>query len=458
VNIGNNKITSKIPSEIGSISSLREMWLGRNSLSGTIPRELGNLMSVETIILEQNLLTGQLPNIFGKMSKLNVVNLGSNNLSGPIPSSFWEGNYETAALVQDNNFSGQVPENFCASVPNLKVDNSHWFLDEAKVTCSCCGDIQCNFWNIDNPTVAGTVRPMCPENNLLKINFDTRYWIKDNIVNETFYEFVALNLFDSKSFCMSPTGCYSFFDKSPERLKYNVGYSSQVNALLLQESCGSVNVCGIDFDKDHPKRNGLNHLTQITIEDLSILRDPSTPSYKALCSVMTEDLLFDELSVCDGTLLQRYVITLFFYTHKQDFSFKEFSSSATCEWSGVICDSSKMFVEVLDFQNANLTGTLTSEIGLLPRLQEISLGGNDLRGSIDESIFIHLPHLKYFDASRNNIKGTIPKTIFHLSSLKHMNVSNNLLEGRFPQGIEYSKSLSKWRFNDDTKRFFFFLI
>ena len=48
------------------------------------------------------------------------------------------------------------------------------------------------------------------------------------------------------------------------------------------------------------------------MSDLSILDDPSLPEYKALCWIMTEDTLFHDYDVCDGTLLQRYVMALFY--------------------------------------------------------------------------------------------------------------------------------------------------
>jgi len=47
-----------IPSELGSLSNLQELWLQNNSLNGTLPSELGSLSNLQVLYLYNNDLSG----------------------------------------------------------------------------------------------------------------------------------------------------------------------------------------------------------------------------------------------------------------------------------------------------------------------------------------------------------------------------------------------------------------
>ena len=52
-------LTGTIPSELGSLSSLQNLWLSGNQLTGEIPAELGNLSNLHELSLWGNQLTGE---------------------------------------------------------------------------------------------------------------------------------------------------------------------------------------------------------------------------------------------------------------------------------------------------------------------------------------------------------------------------------------------------------------
>lgn len=54
-------IEGPIPSELGNLASLQELWLYGNQLTGNIPPELGNLLFMSTLELQGNLLNGPMP-------------------------------------------------------------------------------------------------------------------------------------------------------------------------------------------------------------------------------------------------------------------------------------------------------------------------------------------------------------------------------------------------------------
>ena len=52
-------LTGEMPSELGNLSNLRELYMGSNDLTGAIPPELGNLSNLATLWLSGNQLTGE---------------------------------------------------------------------------------------------------------------------------------------------------------------------------------------------------------------------------------------------------------------------------------------------------------------------------------------------------------------------------------------------------------------
>ena len=59
--LNNNQLSGPIPSQLGNLANLEELFLDINQLSGSIPSELGNLANLEFLILDINQLSGCVP-------------------------------------------------------------------------------------------------------------------------------------------------------------------------------------------------------------------------------------------------------------------------------------------------------------------------------------------------------------------------------------------------------------
>jgi len=176
---------------------------------------------------------------------------------------------------------------------------------------------------------------------------------------------------------------------------------------------------------------------------LTKLDEQDSATYKALCDVVTKDDMYDKYQICDGTLLQRYVLLHFYYSIQLDFDFVDLASDHSCEWPGVSCDSNKKFIKRLDLPSKNLRGSLVTEIGLLKSLEEIYLSYNALRGTIDAAAYMKLPDLKVVRLESNEFGGTFPSEMLELKSLVEFNISGNQFVGSLPEDISFSKELSK---------------
>ncbi|WCJ27216.1 Leucine-rich repeat protein kinase family protein [Euphorbia peplus] len=88
-----------------------------------------------------------------------------------------------------------------------------------------------------------------------------------------------------------------------------------------------------------------------------------------------------------------------------------------CSWPHVQCVAGK--VEILDFNELQLEGTLSPELGKLVHLKSLVLRKNCFSGTIPEEIG-ELKMLELLDLRDNNFNGTVPEEILRLPSLKYL--------------------------------------
>ena len=59
-------MSGEIPTELGSLTSLKRLYLTQNMLSGAIPAALGDLTNLRQLYLNQNMLSGAIPVALGQ--------------------------------------------------------------------------------------------------------------------------------------------------------------------------------------------------------------------------------------------------------------------------------------------------------------------------------------------------------------------------------------------------------
>ena len=108
-------LTGEIPSELGSLANLEELYLWGNELTGTIPAELGSLANLKELSLTRNQLAGEIPPELGSLTSLEILALGGNQLTSEIPSELGSlANLEELYLTR-NHLSGEIPAELGAS-------------------------------------------------------------------------------------------------------------------------------------------------------------------------------------------------------------------------------------------------------------------------------------------------------------------------------------------------------
>ena len=115
-----------IPTEIGSLTSLRHLRLSGNALSGPIPTEIGNLANLTGLYLWGNQLSGPIPPELGSLANLTSLSLSGNAISGPIPPELGTLANLTSLSLSVNALSGPIPPELgsLANLTSLSLDGN----------------------------------------------------------------------------------------------------------------------------------------------------------------------------------------------------------------------------------------------------------------------------------------------------------------------------------------------
>ncbi|TQD70662.1 hypothetical protein C1H46_043803 [Malus baccata] len=110
-----------------------------------------------------------------------------------------------------------------------------------------------------------------------------------------------------------------------------------------------------------------------------------------------------------------------------------------CTWFHVTCNSENSVTRV-DLGNANLSGQLVAQLGVLSKLQYLELYSNNITGTIPEELG-GLADLVSLDLYLNKLHGNIPAALGNLAKLRFLRLNNNTLSGTIPLTLTNIQSL-----------------
>ncbi|KAK7847668.1 putative lrr receptor-like serine/threonine-protein kinase [Quercus suber] len=85
---GFNNFSGPLPSELGNLTKLQQLYADSSGVSGEIPPTFANLKNLLVMLGSNTGLTGRIPSFIGNWSNLQTLRLQGNSFEGPIPSSF----------------------------------------------------------------------------------------------------------------------------------------------------------------------------------------------------------------------------------------------------------------------------------------------------------------------------------------------------------------------------------
>jgi Leucine-rich repeat (LRR) protein len=124
-----NQLTGILPETLSNLPQLRVLAVSNNQLSGTIPSTLGTLQEMIVLRLTDNQFTGTLPVELSNLQALNELEVGFNHLTGELPAAYTGLASLEALGAHENMLTGTIPDTI-GDLQNLLilfVSNNYFF-------------------------------------------------------------------------------------------------------------------------------------------------------------------------------------------------------------------------------------------------------------------------------------------------------------------------------------------
>ncbi|GMN68466.1 hypothetical protein TIFTF001_037534 [Ficus carica] len=487
LDLSQNQLIGTIPQSLGRLLALQELHLSYNQLTGSLPQSLGQLVKLETLDISSNSLEGIVSEInFSNLSSLNYLLIGSNRLTCKIKSNWtppfgvlfvlnmsscqfgsqfpqwlqtllvWQLDLSNASIsgglptkigeniyhldLSMNQISGNLPANIVDIMPILGVLLLGNNLINGSIPDSFCRSQNLEVLDLSKNKLMGEI-PDCwgdaTEQWLFLINLSSNklsgtipstigrlsylIWLhlnNNNLSGELplalskSTNLELLDLGDNKISGILPPWIGKFRILRILRLRNN-----SLSGSIPSELCGlrrlqNLDLAGNNLTGEIPRCIG--KLAGMTTEK-HVDRWLYSPGIAA------GPISFDEPA--PGPVPGDY----------DSFWLNEDVSGVT---KGLELEFTKMqlqLIDLIDFSNNQLVGTIPEELCMLVGLRGLNLSYNHLSGNIPEKIG-ELKLLETLDLSNNHLSGSIPNSMSGLPSLSHLNLSNNVLSGRIPKG------------------------
>ncbi|RCV04745.1 hypothetical protein SETIT_1G025600v2 [Setaria italica] len=105
-----NRISGRLPKELGRMPMLKSIVLESNQIEGPIPPELGNIISLERFFISANNITGELPPTFSRLTNMTDFRIDGTSISGKIPSFIKNWQRVNRIDMQGTLMSGPIPQ------------------------------------------------------------------------------------------------------------------------------------------------------------------------------------------------------------------------------------------------------------------------------------------------------------------------------------------------------------
>ena len=442
--LGGNALSGTLPSELGNLTNLQELYLYENELSGGLPAWLGDLTHLRELDLYDNDFSGSLPESLSNLTNLEVLYLDRNQLSGPLPGS----------LVKLTRLKWLNLRNTELCAPTDDVFQGWLDGIENKRGVVNCGDSNpdraalvalyeaTNGANWTDNTNWLSDRPL-DEWYGVTTNADgrvTRLMVNDNGLSGS----LPTSLGDLKSLEWLNLGN----NKLSGALPASLGGLTRLQLLALQSN---------QFSGELPP--SLGNLTDLRLMQLS--NNALTGALPDLLVRLTKlaGLWLDGTRLCaptdaafqawlegienkvgvvncgDSNPDRAALVALYEATDGGNWTDNTnwLSDRPLGEWFGVTTDRNGRVID-LRLNDNSLSGTLPPELGDLTHLQWLSLGINQLSGALPPELG-NLTNLQVLSLYANQLSGALPPELGNLTHLQWLSLGLNELLGELPRSL-----------------------
>ncbi|KAF5188637.1 Receptor protein kinase tmk1 [Thalictrum thalictroides] len=364
IQVKDEVVTGTLTSNLNSLSALQHLEFRGSELSGNLPT-LSGLSSLQEILLSDNNFTTIPDDFFAGLTMLQTVALDNLPLkSRPIPPSLVGCSQLVNFSANSANFNGTIPEFFSGdNFPSLgRLHLGHNNFE---------GGLPFNFSTL---TLLKSLWLVGDASNKLNGPIDV-------VQNMTALEELVLNFNLFSGPLPDFSGLQSLSDLN---LRDNQFTGPVPPSLVSLKSLRVVNLT--------------NNLLQgpTPVFDKSVDVD-MTPGSNRFC--------LDTPGDC-APAVNTMLLVAKDLGYPSKFADTNWRGNDPCTWTGFRCTNGS--IVIINFQNMNLTGTISPSYSSLKSLQVLNLATNNLYGTIPNELTT-LPEIKTIDVSNNRLSGEVPK-------------------------------------------------
>ena len=431
-----NQLTGVIPSELGNLANLTKLHLSANQLSGSIPSELGNLANLTLLRLADNELSGSIPSELGNLANLTGLVLYDNELSGSIPSELGNLANLTKLNLVDNELSGSIPSEL-GNLTNL----TYLYLADNQLT----GCVPATLQNVQDNDLNQLGLPFCSAQALTDRDVlvalynatsgaswtDNTNWLSDKPIGEwygvttdAYGRVTRLELFENRLSGTLPSELGNLAN-----LTYLLLYSNQLSGEIPSELGNLANLTTLALSANQLSGaipSELGNLANLTILALSHnqLSGEIPSELGNLANLTTLALSANQLSGEIPSELGNLANLTYL-----GLSVNQLSGEIPSELGNLAN------LTLLGLSDNQLSGEIPSELGNLANLTELWLSDNQLSGEIPSELG-NLTNLTALGLSFNQLSGAIPSELGNLANLTNLGLSSNQLAGCIPAALQ----------------------
>ncbi|XP_047155180.1 receptor-like protein EIX2 [Vigna umbellata] len=441
LNLALNSMKGSIPRELGNLSQLQYLNLSYNYFYGNIPSELGNLSQLQYLDLNRNILVGSIPSQLGNLSQLQYLGLYSyTSLEGSIPSQLGNlSRLQELYLARYNALNiddgGQWLSNlislthlYLESVPNPNTSHSWlqviWKLPKLRelslIRCSLSDDF---------------IQSYMPS----KFNSSTSLSVLDLSVNSfkspTVFQWVSnitSNLVEldlSRNLLEGSTSSHFVMLMNSLRhldLSFNYFKAGDLKSFINICTLHSLNMVRNNLTEDLLSILGnlSNGCVRHSLQELDLTDNNITGTLSDISVFSSLKSLFLDRNRLSGRIPEGV---------KLPSTLEDLSMSSNSLQGGI----PKSFRDACSLQSFTISdNSLSVELPMIIShlsgcarysLQVLNLHGNQINGTLPD--FSTFTSLKDLSLSENKLNGEIPKNIQFPPKLEDLDISSNSLKG-----------------------------
>ncbi|KAJ8758605.1 hypothetical protein K2173_000326 [Erythroxylum novogranatense] len=486
LSMSNNSISGKIPENVGNFRRLEFLDLSDNLFSSVIPVGIGRLQSLRNLSLAGNKFSGSIPDTILELASVESLDFSRNSFSGPLPASWTRLNSLLYLNLSVNGFTKNIPRGF-ELLLGLQVLDLHGNMFDGNLD----GDffLLTNASHIDlssNMLASSSSQMILPglSDSVKVLNLSHNHLAGSLIGGGVLGLFANLKVLD-----------LSYNQLSGELPGFNFAYELEVLRLSNNRFSGFIpndllkgdSLPLTELDLSANNLSGpvsmvmsttlrlLNLSSNALMDGLPLLTgscvvlDLSNNQFKGNITKISKWENIEYLDLSQNHLTGPIPEVTFQLLRLNYLNLSH--NSLNSFLPKVITRSSKL--RVLDLSSNQIAGPLLADLLTLPTLEELYLGSNLLRGSIEFSPpssnksnlqildlshnqlssyfpdeFGSLPGLQMLNLEGNNISGSLPTSMADMSSITFLDLSQNHFTGPLPFNLSNTLTNFNVSYND----------